>query len=220
MSSNILKLVCGGLVIYASITVGIYATKSVITSSPTASKKMKQSSAFGLLFAAVGNKITNKYVLIDQEGNNFEVNKWFDKPLIISYIFTKCPAVCPTITASLLAFSERNAEVFGDRYRVISIGFDHDNDTPAAMKRFGEQYTKSFTNWKFLSGDPALVKSLSKKIGVTFKKNQDGEWLHTFGVTLIAPDGVVFEQILGQDYSDRQILVPLEKMEQGRNSRS
>lgn len=137
----------------------------------------------------------------DQSGSAFEISSWFDKPLIISYIFTRCEHACPTLSASISKFIQDNKLKLGEDYRIVSVGFDTANDTPEALRKFGAQFVDSFESWRFVTGSDEEVKRLSEKIGVFYKKGENGEWSHTMGVTVVAPGGAVFGRVGGLDYS-------------------
>lgn len=154
-------------------------------------------------------RLEGPYNFTDQSGSAFEISRWFDKPLIISYIFTKCEHVCPALSASISRFVKSSHLKLGEDYRIVSVGFDTANDTQEALERFGGEYTDSFESWRFVTGSVEEIKRLSKKIGVFYKLGEDGEWSHTMGVTIVAPGGVVFSMARGLDYSADTLSEPI-----------
>jgi protein SCO1/2 len=144
--------------------------------------------------------IKGPYNFTDQSGSAFEISQWFDKPLIISYIFTKCTHACPTLSASISKFVKNTKLKLGVDYRIVSVGFDTANDTPEALQKFGAQFADSFDSWRFVTGSDEQIKKLSEKVGVHYKPSENGEWSHTMGVTIIAPGGAVYGRAHGIDY--------------------
>lgn len=177
-------------------------------------------------YAAVGNKI-GKTELVDQNGKPFDLSAWFDKPMIISYIFTSCDMVCPAITGSLASFVEDNKELLGRDFRVVSVGFDNENDTPEAMREYGKSFVDNFDNWVFATGSADVVKALSEKLGIMYEKTEEAMemhagmdhgdmkmdpammWKHTMAVTVVGLGGVVTAQIFGTDYTHEDLAKPI-----------
>lgn len=154
-------------------------------------------------------RLEGPYNFTDQSGSSFEISRWFDKPLIISYIFTKCEHACPTLSASISRFVKSSKLKLGDDFRIVSVGFDTANDTPEALRRFGGEFTGSFENWRFVTGSVEEIKRLSEKIGVFYEPDGNGLWSHTMGVTIVAPGGVVFGRVHGLDYSTDSLSAPI-----------
>ena len=146
---------------------------------------------------AIGARLDGPYPFFDQDGKPFELSQWLDKPLVISYIFTECPMVCPTITQSLADFVKTGFKTLGTDFRIVTIGFDPASDKPAAMKIFGSKFTNDFSQWRFVTGTPEVVRRLAEDIGIAYEPDDEGSWRHTMGVTVVAPPGVVSGQILG-----------------------
>ncbi|MBI4829187.1 MAG: SCO family protein [Nitrospinae bacterium] len=163
----------------------------------------------------IGHKIEGDYVFTDQSGQPFHLNDWFDKPLIVSYIFTSCENICPTISASLARYIKDGPLKLGQDFRVVSVGFDTEKDTPQALDRFGGSVTASFEHWRFVSGGPETVRALAKELGISYKRDEKGEWMHLVAVTALAPQGVVFRHLFGDTYSPQTINETLTKAARG-----
>ncbi|MDH5509075.1 MAG: SCO family protein [Nitrospinota bacterium] len=160
---------------------------------------------------AVGGALEGPYPFFDQNGKPFELTSWLDKPLVISYIFTECPMVCPTISASLADFVKTGFKDIGVDFRIVTVGFDPASDKPAAMLTFGEKFTSDFSNWRFVTGSPEVVRRLSNDIGVVYEPDDQGSWKHTMGITIVAPGGVVSSQLFGMAFNTEELVADIEK---------
>ncbi|MBF0292228.1 MAG: SCO family protein [Nitrospinae bacterium] len=167
-------------------------------------------SPFHIASAAVGNNLEGNFVFTDQDGARFDVKTWFDKPMVVSFVFTNCPVICPAITSSLSKVVKENKERFGKDFRILTISFDIAKDTPDVMKKFGHNFTEDFANWKFLTGSAETVKSFADRLGIVFKPDDAGGFLHTIGVTVVEPGGIVSAQVFGPQYSSEDILLPVD----------
>ncbi|MBI5467875.1 MAG: SCO family protein [Deltaproteobacteria bacterium] len=157
---------------------------------------------------AVGNRIGD-YTLTDQDGKKFKLRELLDRPLVVSFVYTKCVHTCDTITARL-------AEVFkgqgllGKKYRAVTIGFDTDNDTPEAMRAFAGRFTKDFKSWSFASADRKTVEGLTRDTGFYFKKTGSG-FEHLNMVSIVGADGAVYAQVYGLDFKPDELLSAIDK---------
>lgn len=169
-----------------------------------------ENSPFSFAEKAIGNKVSGDYKLFDQDGKPFEVAKWFDKPLIVNFMWTNCSNICPVITDSLAKIVKSAEDRFGKDYRLLSVGIDFEHDSPSAMKKYGARFTKDFENWKFLSGPQKEVSTFARQLGVKYYRDSKGAWQHYVGVTIISA-GRVYAQIFGPDYSPTQIFGSIDK---------
>ncbi len=167
-------------------------------------------SPFYIANAAIGNKLGGDESFTDQNGAKFDVKTWFDKPMVVSFVFTNCPVVCPAITSSLSKIVKENKERLGKDFRILTISFDTDKDTPDVMLKFGHNFTDGFTNWKFVTGSREAVKAFADRLGIVYKPDNTGGFLHTVGVTVVGPGGKVSAQVFGPQYSSEDILRPVE----------
>jgi len=73
------------------------------------------------------------------------------KVLVTSYLYTRCPSGCAGIAADMKALQDE----FGDdaNFQLLSVSLDPENDDPAALKQFKEQYGFTGENWLFLTGE-------------------------------------------------------------------
>lgn len=157
---------------------------------------------------AVGNRVGD-YTLTDQDGKKFKLSELLDRPLVVSFVYTKCVHTCDTITARLAeAFKEQGLP--GKKYRALTIGFDTDNDTPEAMRAFAERFTKDFKSWRFASTDRKTIEGLTRDTGFYFKKTGSG-FEHLNMVSIVGTDGTVYAQVYGLDFKSDELLSAIDK---------
>ncbi len=169
-----------------------------------------ENSPFAVAEKAVGNKVSGDYRLFDQDGKPFKVSDWFDKPVIVNFMWTNCSNICPVITDSLSKIVKSAQDRFGKDYRLLSVGIDFEHDNPAAMKKYGARFTQDFENWKFLSGPQKEVSAFARELGVKYYRDSKGAWQHFVGITIVSA-GRVYAQVFGPDYSPAQIFGPIDK---------
>lgn len=104
--------------------------------------------------------------LVDQNGTprRFYSDLIRGRKVLINFAFTACKGVCPTMTANLAKVQKLLGKRVGTEVTILTITVDPVNDTPAALKRYAEQF-KAGPGWLFLSGAPENVNAVLKKLG-------------------------------------------------------
>ena len=88
-----------------------------------------------------------------------------DKVVLINFVFTQCGDACPLITAKLVQTKKELGELFGKDLRFLSISIDPQHDRPADLAKFARKFDAVHPEWLFLTGEPAKVEQVVKKLG-------------------------------------------------------
>ncbi len=183
------------------------------TTSASASQP-ENSGAIRAMMAAeqsVG-RVMGDYVVTDQDGNRVRLKDLYDKPLIISFIYTSCPHTCSTITASLAtALTSPLLKGENGGLNIVTIGFDDERDTPERMREFGKRFTDDFSHWRFVTADKYTIERLSRDIGFYYSKREDG-FSHLNIISIIAPGGKIYQHIYGVNIKSSDIVTPLNEL--------
>jgi protein SCO1/2 len=75
-------------------------------------------------------------------------------PWVANFVFTRCPSVCPLLTAKFKALQERVAL---DGVRYVSFSVDPKHDTPSVLAAYAEKFEADPARWRFLTGDLAAI---------------------------------------------------------------
>ena len=91
--------------------------------------------------------IISDHLLIDENYDYYSLKKGTHDVIVVAFIFTTCPDVCPVITSNLV-----NAEkqLDGIDYQFISITVDPAKDTPAELRKYMDNYGAS---WPHLTAE-------------------------------------------------------------------
>lgn len=88
------------------------------------------------------------FSLVDQEGNPVNLTLYEGKVVVVSFLYTSCPDICPALTYQLRKLSEELGDDYGESVEFISITVDPTRDTPEKLASFANN---SNANWKFLT---------------------------------------------------------------------
>ncbi len=90
--------------------------------------------------------------LTDQDGAPFRATDLDGHVTVATFIFTRCPSICPMLVERGVAVQER-MEPWGDRAKLVSFTVDPEHDTPEVLRAFGDARGADFNRWSFVTGD-------------------------------------------------------------------
>lgn len=128
--------------------------------------------------------------LTDAQGERVPLAAVLDssEPVVLQFIFTTCPSICPALSATL---SAAQAEL-GENARLVSISIDPEFDTPARLRDYARRFNAG-PRWRFLTGSREDVAAVQKAFGayrpnkmwhepLTFLRPASGEsWVRLAG---------------------------------------
>lgn len=130
--------------------------------------------------------------LVSQDGKPVKISDFKGKPLVLSFAYTSCAHTCGTLTESLKAAFE--GQGLSSKFGALTVGFDHEKDTPEAMKEYGLKFLDSFDGWTFASADARTTGALTAEAGFYFKRTATG-FDHPNMAVVIGPDGRLFKRL-------------------------
>ncbi|HEY0708319.1 MAG TPA: SCO family protein [Polyangia bacterium] len=91
------------------------------------------------------------FSLTDQDGRPFGKAELAGKVWLAGFIFTRCPTICPALTATMARIQHR-ARGIEPQFRLVSISVDPTHDTPQRLTEFAAKHKASPRMWRFLTG--------------------------------------------------------------------
>jgi protein SCO1 len=104
--------------------------------------------------------------VVDQDGRtlNFYDDVIKGKMVVVSFIYTSCPDICPLTTARLSLAGDQLTEQMGHDIFFVSISVDPEHDTPEKLKAFATAFDTG-PGWTFLTGKPENIRWIMSKLG-------------------------------------------------------
>jgi protein SCO1/2 len=95
------------------------------------------------------------FSLTDQRGRVVTPRDYAGKVWVASFVFTRCPSVCPLLTAKMASLQKR----LGSRpnLRFVSISVDPEHDTPQVLAQYAQKFGADPERWRFLTGPLADI---------------------------------------------------------------
>ena len=156
------------------------------------------------------------YKLIDQDSTEFNFPQDLKgKKVILSYIYTHCPDICPLTTHNIISIKEQVDKEGITDVEYVEISFDPERDTPSVLKNYvGVRGIKSKA-WHFLTGDKKTVFKLLDELNVrampgdtTLTPNGDTLYyfIHTDRISLIDKFGRLRMNFKGSTINKEEII--------------
>lgn len=143
--------------------------------------------------------------LITDEGKTFKLEDYKGKVLLITYGYTQCPHVCPTITAFLKQVeTQLDKKGLKGKYKIVFITVDPKDDTVKRLREYKK--SRGFDNWIFLTGKKEDLEKVWKDYNVYVKDKgimemkHNGHIMkhrmidHTAKLTIIDKKGYIVEE--------------------------
>ena len=116
-------------------------------------------------------------MLTDHRGQPVRLSDFRGKAVVLSFIYTACPDVCPIIAENLRVAYEILPEEARDDVALLAVTLDPARDTQQALRDFTAVHRLANNpNWFALRGDPATLERVWRDYGI-------------FPGTSAAPDG-------------------------------
>ncbi len=96
------------------------------------------------------------FVLTKQDGEPVHFGK-DDRPVIVNFIYTRCPDICPLLTTKMAQIQKR---IPAEDALLMSISVDPNYDTPAVLHQYGSNFDADFERWYFLTGEESQTRAV------------------------------------------------------------
>ena len=111
------------------------------------------------------------FALTDHTGKPRRLADFAGKLVVLSFGFTHCPDICPTILADLAGVMQRlGAEAA--RVQVLFITVDPERDTPELLAKYVAAFDPRFVG---LYGDLEATRQTAKEFKIFFEKRKAGD---------------------------------------------
>jgi len=154
-----------------------------------------------LVSAPVGD-----FTLSDQDGKLFRFAAVRGKLVLITFVYTTCPDVCPLLTAKFAAIQRALEEKRAKDYLLLTITTDPERDSAAVLKEYAGRFSADFRHWSFLTGTRRDLAKVWKNFHVNVTKTQSGEVSHTTYTTLVDRRGKRRVDYYGDRWQDKEVL--------------
>lgn len=101
--------------------------------------------------------VVPRFTLVNQDGETVTQDIFEDGVVIVDFMFTNCPTICPMMTGVMADLTDRLADT---KVKFVSMSVDPEHDTPEVLKAYGQRVSADFDRWTFLTGDYDAVENI------------------------------------------------------------
>lgn len=160
------------------------------------------------------------FSFVDQNGRRVHLHKFRGRPLLLTFIYTRCPLPDYCIRMSnnfgqLAKDLKGTSPAVYSRLQLLSISLDPEYDKPAVLLRYGNAYAGAvdpkFEHWRFVSGTAAETRRAADFFGLAYVP-ENGQIVHSLRTVLVASDGKIAAQFPGNDWTTAEVEAELKKL--------
>jgi len=134
------------------------------------------------------------FTLEDAEGRAVALRDLSGKVVVLHFVYTSCPDVCPLHAERVAEIQEMvNRTPMRELVQFVTITTDPEHDTPEVMRDYGPAHGLDPANWMFLTSGPDrpedTTRKLAERFGHTFSKTEDGYQIHGVVTHILDRDG-------------------------------
>jgi protein SCO1/2 len=111
-----------------------------------------QHSAASGVKISMADYVTPQLWLVRDDGKRVSLPKELDdgRPVVLNFIYTTCPGICPVMSHVFSQFQERLG-ADRDKVHMVSISIDPEQDTPARLRAYADKFSAG-SQWQHYTG--------------------------------------------------------------------
>jgi len=111
------------------------------------------------------------------------------KVQVLAMVYTTCESACPLIVSLMQRIEAALPPELRPDVGFVLVTFDPARDTPAVLSAYGTRMDLDPGSWLLLSGHPDDVLELATLLGIKYKRDQSGGFLHSNVITVLNKAG-------------------------------
>jgi protein SCO1/2 len=154
---------------------------------------------------------------VDQDGRKRTFADFRGSPLVVTFIYTKCPlpTFCPLMDRHFASMQKPlAADPALSKVHLVTVSFDPLTDTPPVLKAHAKTLNADLTRWTFLTGDRDDIDQFAARFGVSVGRalNDPRDITHNLRTAIVDADGKLVKEYTGNDWSPDQVLADLKAL--------
>lgn len=134
------------------------------------------------------------FSLQDAKGHPVSLKDFRNKVVVLHFIYTHCPDVCPLHTERIAEIQSLiNQSPMKDQVEFVTITTDPSRDRDGVLIEYGKAHGLDPVNWTFLTTRPDQAEDTTRKLaesfGHRFDKTDDGYQMHGIVTHIIDREG-------------------------------
>ncbi len=163
------------------------------------------------------------FLLTDQAGQRLTNEDLRGKIVLYNFSYARCGEQCEPLNATLRSVQDQLAQAAGEGAPVelVTISFDPERDTPAALQAYAQAAGADPSRWRFATGDPARMKNIiGGGFEAYYEPDDQGGFKFSPAFALVDGWGIIRAEYRNEVPTPERVLKHIEVIqEEARNSK-
>lgn len=202
-----LSVITLAVIVVILITV-IQHNRATQSSSSSSSSSSASTSASGLQGTDLNGTPAPNFQLTDQYGKTVSLAQFRGKPVVVTFLYTHCPDVCP-LTAEHLHTTLQQLGSDAKNVAILAVSTDPKRDTTAEALKFSTEHNMQ-NYWHFLTGTQQQLSPIWSSYSI-YAQQQQQKVNHSTALYVIDKKGN--ERVyMGDDFDPGQMAANLKQL--------
>jgi len=152
--------------------------------------------------------------LVDQRGEPFATEQLRGKTVVLNFIFTHCPGICPLQTQALRRVAAALPEPVREHVHFVSVSVDPERDTPRELTLFAKKHGVDLERWTFVTGREQELRALGESYSAQALPTGAGPLDHRTEIRLINAEGRLMQTYTGNPLDEPRLAREIETVDE------
>jgi len=116
------------------------------------------------------------------------------KVQVLAMVYTTCESACPIIVSLMQLIEAALPPELRPHVGFVLVTFDPARDTPGVLSAYSARMGLDPMSWLLLSGPPDDVPELATLLGIKYKRDQSGDFIHSNVITVLNKAGEIVQR--------------------------
>ncbi len=113
------------------------------------------------------------------------------KVQVLAMVYTTCESACPIIVSLMQLIAAALSPDLRPQVGFVLVTLDPARDTPGVLRAYTDKMHLDPLSWSLLSGHPDDVLELAMVLGISYKRGQNGSFMHSNVITVLNRAGEI-----------------------------
>ena len=155
------------------------------------------------------------FSLKDQTGKATSLESFRGRPLLLTFIFTRCavPTFCPRMSNNFNEVERAIKSGAGslNETRLLSITLDPGFDTPEVLKGYANHLQFDPAVWTFATGENKEIDALTEAFSI-YRKTEGGTLSHGLATALVGRNGQIIKIWRGNNWTPAEVIAEIKQI--------
>jgi len=119
------------------------------------------------------------------------------KVQVLAMVYTTCESACPIIVSLMQRIEAALPPELHSQVGFVLVTWIQKRDTPSVLSAYSAKMHLDPASWSLLSGRPDDVMELAMLLGITYKRDQSGGFIHSNVITVLNKAGEIVHRYEG-----------------------